>query len=124
MEIKLLFLHQKKFILFLAEQIKQFRQPPGLHKAFISISGQKGGSKNAPKLLNPDRPVLSIDEFDDEYRVFMKANKQNLKALQELENDDTETAQEQVLQQQLTMQDDKHFYDTYMSTHVIKSKIE
>ena len=54
----------------------------------------------------------------------MRANKQNLKALHELENDDTETAQEAVLQQQLTMQDDKHFHDTYMSNHVVKSKIE
>lgn len=75
-------------------------------------------------MVNPVRKVLSIDEFADDYRHFMKANPWNLHELQNLDNQNTETAQEAVQNQQLIMMDDKHFHDTYMKIHVVKSQIE
>ena len=63
-----------------------------------------GGLKsltNKAKLVNPVRKVLSIDEFSDEYRHFMKANPWNLHEVYQIDNQDTETAQEAVQNQQL-----------------------
>ena len=86
--------------------------------------GNKNTLNNKAKMVNPVRKVLSIDEFADDYRHFMKANPWNLHELQNLDNQNTETAQEAVQNQQLIMMDDKHFHDTYMKIHVVKSQIE
>lgn len=67
------------------------------------LSGLSGLNSltNKAKLVNPVRKVLSIDEFSDEYRHFMKANPWNLHEVYQINNQDTETAQEAVQNQQL-----------------------
>tara|TARA_B110000285_G_C14990933_1_gene546293 strand:+ start:160 stop:306 length:147 start_codon:yes stop_codon:yes gene_type:complete len=43
--------------------------------------GNKNTLNNKAKMVNPVRKVLSIDEFADDYRHFMKANPWNLHEL-------------------------------------------
>ena len=63
--------------------------------------GGFGGITNKAKLVNPVRKVLSIDEFSDEYKHFMKANPWNLHEAQKIDAGDEETAEEAVVNQQL-----------------------
>ena len=67
----------------------------------LSGLGGLNSLTNKSKLVNPVRKVLSIDEFSDEYRHFMKANPWNLHEVHQIDNKDTETAQEAVQNQQL-----------------------
>ena len=56
-EVKLLFLHQKKFVRFLLTQIKELRTP---NQIFAALSF---GKQSKIKLLDKERDMLSIEAF-------------------------------------------------------------
>lgn len=72
MQIKFLFLHQKKFIEFLIGEIKIYRRPTGVGLFKIV---------NKDALVNPNRPVLRHEQFEEEYRFVIDANMQNLRQI-------------------------------------------